>query len=132
MKAPRHLGHKPLVSVDHYDSMDGQYANNTDAKALSIGHAQYDYDEISMKVWRRPKNRWSPQSEELPIHRNMDLTILLLNVLLGEESNFAAQDWKISGDEREKEEIRKYYSEHITILKPRLKEIKELLSKMKL
>ena len=131
MKAPKHLGHKPLVSVDDYESMDGQYANHTDAKALSIGHAQYDYDEISMKVWRR-KSRWSPQSEELPIHRNLDLTILLLNVLLGEESNNAAPEWKISGEEWEKEEIRKYYRENIKVLKPRLKEIKELLNKMEL
>ncbi len=130
MKAPKQLGHQPLVSVDDYEPMDGQYANHTDAKALSIGHAQYDYDEISMKVWRR-KSRWSPQSEELPIHRNLDLTILLLNVLLGEESNNAAPEWKISGEEWEKEEIRKYYREHNEILEPRLKEIKELLDKMK-
>ena len=70
-------------------------------------------------------------SEELPIHRNLDLTILLLNVLLGEETNSAAPKWKISGDEREKEEIRKYYREHIAILEPRLEEIKKLLNKMK-
>ena len=132
MKAPKHLGHKPLVSVDDYEPMDGQYANHTDAKALSIGHAQYDYDEISLKVWRRPKKRWSPQSEELPMHRNLDLTILLLNVLLGDETNSAAPGWKVSGEEWEKEKIRKYYREHVDILEPRLKEIKELLNKMEL
>ena len=65
--------------------------------ALSIGYAQYDKKErdqiilesdnrvrkqdISMKVWRKPGDRWSRQSEEIPIHRNLDLTILLLSVL---------------------------------------------------
>ena len=132
MKAPKHLGHKPLVSVDDYESMDGHFAPHTDAKALSIGHAQYDYDDMSMKVWRRPKKRWSPQSEELPMHRNLDLTILLLNVILGDETNSATLGCKISGEEWEKEEIRKYYREHIEILAPRLKEIKDLLNKIEL
>jgi hypothetical protein len=36
-----------------------------------------------MKVWRKPGDRWSRQSEEIPIHRNLDLTILLLSVLTG-------------------------------------------------
>lgn len=138
MEAPKNCKHYPLVSVDNYDPMDGQYANDTDAKALSIGYAQYnkpglspEQREISLKVWRMGDKGWSRMSEELPIHRNLDLTILLLNVLLGEETNSAAPKWKISGDEREKEEIRKYYREHIAILEPRLEEIKKLLNKMK-
>ena len=137
MEAPKHLKHQPLVSVDHYDPMDGQYANDTDAKALSIGYAQYnkpglspEQREISLKVWRMGDRGWSRMSEELPIHRNLDLTILLLNVLLGDETNSAAPGWKVSGEEWEKEEIRKYYREHIEILEPRLKEIKKLLTKM--
>lgn len=135
MEAPTNCKHKPLVSVDHYDPMDGQYANATDAKALSIGYAQYNKSgqrEISLKVWRMGDRGWSRMSEELPIHRNLDLTILLLNVLWGDETNYAAPEWKISGEEWEKEEIRKYYREHIEILEPRLKEIKELLNKMEL
>lgn len=39
MTAPTDCKHKPLVSVDHYHLMDGQYANNTDARALSLGFA---------------------------------------------------------------------------------------------
>ena len=35
MKSPKHLSHKPLVSVNDYDKVDGMYRNNTDAKATS-------------------------------------------------------------------------------------------------
>ncbi len=52
--------------------------NNTDVKALSIGTAQYDFDEISLKVWRHTGIKWSRQNEELPLHRNIDLNILLI------------------------------------------------------
>jgi len=52
-ESPKHLGHKPLVSINDYKTIDGMYRGDTDAKALSIGRAQYDEDEIAMKVWRR-------------------------------------------------------------------------------
>ena len=81
MKAPKNLKHKPIISVNGYDKIDGKYKNNSDAKALSIGVAQYDKKEISLKVWRNINSKWSRQSEELPLHRNLDLTILLLDTL---------------------------------------------------
>lgn len=71
MKSPKHLSHKPIISVNDYDKLDALYVNHTDVKALSIGEAQYDGNYISLKVWRKPNNRWSRQSEELPIHRNI-------------------------------------------------------------
>lgn len=80
MKAPDNLSHKPIISWNDYDEEDGIHCHS-DAKALSIGMATYDSNEISLKVWRKPGKRWSRQSEELPIHRNLDLTILLLSVL---------------------------------------------------
>jgi len=135
MKSPKHLSHKPLVSVNDYDKVDGMYRNNTDAKALSIGWAQYDEDEISMKVWRK-KKRWSPQSEELPIHRNLDLTILLLHVLFDEAPNpdsFLVKAKTLFSEDQEGgiEEIKKYYQKNKSFLEPRLKELRELLNKMK-
>ena len=135
MKSPKHLSHKPLVSVNDYDKVDGMYRNNTDAKALSIGWAQYDEDEISMKVWRK-KKRWSPQSEELPIHRNLDLTILLLHVLFDEAPNpdsFLVKAKTLFSEDQEGgiEEINKYYQKNKSFLEPRLKELRELLNKMK-
>lgn len=81
MKSPKHLNHKPIVSVNDYDQIDGMYNHNTDAKALSIGEASWDKDHISLKIWRHPNKRWSPQSEEMPIHRCFDLAILFLSTI---------------------------------------------------
>jgi len=61
MKSPRHLKHKPIVPVNDDDKIDAQYRRNTDVKALSIGTAQYDEDEISLKVWRYTGGNWSRQ-----------------------------------------------------------------------
>ncbi|MBR3565929.1 MAG: hypothetical protein IKN91_06355 [Paludibacteraceae bacterium] len=135
MKSPKHLGHKPIVSVNDYDKVDGMYRNNTDAHALSIGWAQYDADEISMKVWRKRKH-WSSQSEELPLHRNLDLTILLLHVLFDETPNpdsFLVKAKTLFSEDQEGgiEEIKKYYQKNKSFLEPRLKELRELLNKMK-
>lgn len=132
MKAPKTGKHQPLVSVDNYEPIDGHFAPNTDAKALSIGKAQYNHGDISMKVWRHTGDQWSPQSEELPIHRNLDLTILFLDVLLEEEANSVSPLWNISGEESEKQAIREYYKSNEKFIKPRLKEIKGLLHKMEL
>lgn len=135
MKSPKHLSHKPLVSVNDYDKVDGLYRNHTDAKALSIGCAQYDNDEIAMKVWRLVNGHWSRQSEELPIHRNLDLTILLLHVLFDEGPNpdsfIVKQKSQISEDQDGGiAAIKEYYETNKNFLEPRLKELRELLNKM--
>ena len=80
METPKHLSHTPIVSWNDYDEHDAKF-KHSDAKALSIGYSTYDNSDISVKVWRKSAERWSRQSEELPIHRNLDLTILLLSVL---------------------------------------------------
>jgi hypothetical protein len=82
MEAPTHLQHKPIIAVNDYDKIDAQYADKTDVCALSIGKAQYDDKEMSLKIWRHTGKRWSRQSEEMPIHRCLDLNILLLGSLM--------------------------------------------------
>jgi hypothetical protein len=82
---PHHLTHKPLVAIP-YSNFDGPYAGNTDAFYLSIGKAQWDHDDVSAKVWRHSEARWSRQSEELPLHRPIDLTILITAYLSQAES----------------------------------------------
>ena len=52
MKAPDNLKHKPIISVDNYDQIDGIYAGNSDAKALSIDDSNvligsFNLDEYS-------------------------------------------------------------------------------------
>jgi hypothetical protein len=77
---PTSLKHKPVVVVPNYENLDGRYASNTDAKGLSLGLAQWNDRgkvDISAKVWRHTGEKWSRQSEELPLHRVLDLAILV-------------------------------------------------------
>lgn len=129
MNAPKHLAHKPIISVNDYDKIDGKYKNKTDVKALSIGNAQYDGNEISLKVWRHSGKKWSRQSEELPIHRNLDLTILLLASLLKDvDSNYADTNLREEIEDVNKVvDIKVYYQNNKAFLEPRLKELKDKL-----
>ena len=79
MKIPKTLKHKPVIVTEDYENIDGRKAYNTDAKGLSLGLAQWDDRgklDISAKVWRYTGEKWSRQSEELPMHRVLDLAIL--------------------------------------------------------
>ncbi|MHC5247940.1 DUF6530 family protein [Enterococcus sp. HY326] len=81
MKIPTTLKHKPVIVVEDYDKIDGHFAWETDAKGLSLGLAQWNDRgkvEISGKVWRYTGEKWSRQSEELPITRILDLAILVV------------------------------------------------------
>jgi hypothetical protein len=80
MKIPTTLKHKPVIIAENYEQVDGRYSGNTDAKGLSLGLAQWNDRgkvEISAKVWRYTGEKWSRQSEELPLHRVLDLAILV-------------------------------------------------------
>ncbi len=81
MDAPVNLSAKPIVSVNDYDNIDGKYVGG-DAKALSICNSTWN-DGISAKVWRyvtteKGGAKWSRMSEELPLNRVLDLSILLI------------------------------------------------------
>nr|WP_312578503.1 DUF6530 family protein [Sedimentibacter sp.] len=80
MKIPVTLKHKPVITVEDYENIDGRMAYKTDAKGLSLGLAQWNDRgkvDISAKVWRYTGEKWSRQSEELPFHRVLDLAILI-------------------------------------------------------
>lgn len=80
MKIPANLRHKPVIVSDNYENVDGRYAYKTDAKGLSLGLAQWNDRgkvDISAKVWRYTGEKWSRQSEELPLHRVLDLAIFV-------------------------------------------------------
>ena len=69
----------PVIVTEDYENIDGRKAYNTDAKGLSLGLAQWNDRgklDISAKVWRYTGEKWSRQSEELPMHRVLDLAIL--------------------------------------------------------
>lgn len=84
MKIPTHLKHIPLIKLENYDKIDGPYAKNTDAKGLSVGIAQWNgagETDLSAKVWRHTGEKWSRQSEELPLHRVLDLATLICSAM---------------------------------------------------
>jgi hypothetical protein len=85
MKIPTTLKHKPVIVSENYENIDGRQAYDTDAKGLSMGLAQWNDRgkvDISAKVWRHTGEKWSRQSEELPIHRVLDLAILSCRTIL--------------------------------------------------
>lgn len=129
MKAPQYLSHKPIIAVSDYDTIDAQYTKNTDVRALSIGVAQYDKDEISLKIWRHTGDKWNRQSEEMPLHRNIDLNILLLGALLTDvTANYPMTSFREEIIELNKvKDIQNYYIAHENFLRPRLIELKSML-----
>ena len=80
MKIPTTLKHKPVIVTEDYGRIDGRYAYDTDTQGLSLGLAQWNDRgkvDISAKVWRHTGGKWSRQSEELPLHRVLDLAIFI-------------------------------------------------------
>ena len=78
---PRTLKHRPVVLIN-YAGHDGFYsADRTDCRYLSLGWAQYDPRQLSVKTLRHTGDRWSRQSEELPLHRCIDATALIAAVV---------------------------------------------------
>lgn len=80
MRIPTTLKHKPVIVAEDYGNIDGRTAYQTDTQGLSLGLAQRNDRgklDISAKVWRYTGEKWSRQSEELPLHRVIDLAILI-------------------------------------------------------
>ncbi len=85
MKIPVGLKHKPVIVSQNYDRIDGRLSPKTDAKGLSLGLAQWNDRgrvDISAKIWRHTGEKWSRQSEEMPLHRVLDLAILICRAKL--------------------------------------------------
>ena len=79
MKIPTTLQHKPVVVCENYERVDGRFARNTDVTGLSLGLAQENSarrSQISANVWR------GAEVEELPLHRVLDLSILICRSLV--------------------------------------------------
>lgn len=132
MESPKYLSHQPIISVNDYDKIDAFRANDTDVKALSIGKAQYEEHEISLKVWRHTGKKWSRQSEELPIHRNLDLSILFLAAITADETSHYSKSYlneKIDNIYKV-QEIKDFYNKNKQFIEPRIKELKKLLNEI--
>jgi hypothetical protein len=83
------LKHRPMFLLP-YRAFDGPYAGTTDCVFLSLGWAQYDPRSASVKALRHTGERWSRQSEELPLHRSVDAVLFLawaINSMAGNHLN---------------------------------------------
>ena len=79
MKIPTSLKHKPVIVSEDYDYVNGRLANESETKGLSLGLAQWNDRgrvDISAKIWRYTGQKWSRLSEEMHLHKVLDLAIL--------------------------------------------------------
>jgi len=80
VRIPTTLKHKPVIAINDYERVDGRQAYQSDTKGLSVGLAQWNDRgkiDISAKIWRYTGEKWSRQSEEMPLHRVLDLALLI-------------------------------------------------------
>ena len=120
-KAPWWLSHKPVITVD-YENNDAEAG---DAKFMSIGHSTWNYEDFSAKIWRWAENgdRWSRQSEEIPLWRVLDLATLFVSIITGKQSNleeFVQDDDSVGA-------LKDYLNENMKLYEPRLKELRRML-----
>lgn len=138
---PTGLQHEPIIGADNYAAYDGLHKDNTDAKALSVGIAQWNYEDedgikdISAKVFRHNGEKWSRQSEELPLHRCFDLCILIVQALqrstkgeFFETGENCVKPYVVN--EKELEQIRSFYDRYKDkYLTDKMKSLKDLLDR---
>ncbi|OBX55281.1 hypothetical protein A9Z61_09330 [Moraxella osloensis] len=134
MDIPNHLSHKPVVKLENYADIDGMHAGKTDAVGLSIGLSQWGDEELSAKVWRHTDTRWSRQSEELPIHRVIDLTSMVCAAIyyadhakLPEHSNL---DISLANNKEYIAQLKKLIQENRPHLETSINNLKQILQQL--
>ena len=129
---PTWLQHKPVVACDYQDLNDalGTF-DSDDARFISVGHAQYNPDEASVKMFRWVSDRWSRQSEEIPVQRLPYMMAMLLAVLYrmqhpGESVPGDLGDVVVAPQDMDS--LREQLREWATPLKDGLSRMKEILN----
>lgn len=120
---PTYLMHKPIISADY--KVTDEEANAGDARFLSIGKSQWNQEDISAKVFRKVgDDKWSRQSEELPLWRVLDLAKLLIGVITGQQTSLG----EVSLSEDDKKILDNFLEENMRLYMPRIEEIRALLA----
>lgn len=115
------LSHKPIVYLDYNNRDEGC----GEAKLLSIGRATWDNNEMGVKVWRKNEDEsWSRQSEDLPLWRVLDMAILLVATIKGQEKMIGGY----IQDNDEKKKLDEALQNNMGILQCRLDFLKGLLN----
>lgn len=126
---PTHLKHKPVIAVD-YEQIDKK-AGAGDAMSLSVGLATWNDNsvkgekEYSAKIFRKIEKtgHWSPQSEELPLWRVIDLATLIIAVIHDKPSGFGEEVVRpdVYAD------LRKFIERNKTIYEQKITNLKNVL-----
>ena len=80
---PTWLAHKPVMACNYQEINDalGNF-DYDDPRFISVGHAQWNPDEVSVKIFRvGDSGRWSRQSEEVPVQRLPYMMAMLLSAI---------------------------------------------------
>lgn len=128
------LEHQPLRAVPYF-AHDGKWANKTDAQYLSLGRAQWAKADLSVKVFRYVETRWSRQSEELPVHRAVDLVIFAAVALFGKSDELPANTLEKQGEPLKLrttglpiETLRQEFEQDVGCARTRLQKLREILN----
>lgn len=79
---PTWLEHSPILACDYQElNRTVLQKDYDDPRFISVGRAQYDPDNLSVKIFRHGGKRWSRQSEEVPIQRLPFMMAMMLNAI---------------------------------------------------
>lgn len=141
---PQHLAHKPVYAMP-YQFFDGNSKGTSDPRYLSVGLAQYDDNQVSIKIMRHTGGRWTRQAEELPLHRAIDMTLFLAHVLTKPEDEDVQLKPGLFSDQNEELTIRRdehrsaaemarfdtFLDQHDELLKQRLSILADVLIELR-
>ena len=127
--------HKSILACE-YSKIDYE---GTDALFLTVGRAQYDNDSsASVKFWRwnYDHDRWSRQSEEVPIERVGDMALMLVSAIktfqtldYGTCFTYLKEDYS---NEDDMSFLKKSIKENAPRIRESLQELKRLLNEVDL
>ncbi len=117
---PLNLTHEPIVEVKYSDVDEAG-----DARFLSLGKATWNNEDYSAKVWRwsDENEKWSRQSEELPLWRVLDLARLVIAAIKRSDSGMSENII----DDKDFEALKEYLDDNMKLYIPRINELKGFL-----
>jgi hypothetical protein len=127
-KIPTWLSHKPIYACKYGVALG---KDDEDAQFLSVGRAQYDQGCAAVKVFRHSGNRWSRQSEEIPISRLGYMMQIFLSAIRVLQAEGPPKQTSLCEEIISPEEmtfLRSQFHENQDEIIHSLKEIKELLN----
>jgi len=83
MNSPETKNHKPVIVADNYGKVDGRFAYSSDVQRLSLGLSPQPDGQsmISASIWHNAEVQPSGATEEIPLHRILDLSLLICSAL---------------------------------------------------